>query len=1031
MSIATCFFFSGAAALVYQTAWVRQFAVVFGTSDTAVAAVLSAYMGSLALGCWLAERHLINTPNPLFIYALLEAGIAVGALLVPSLQSATAAVYVGFFGHQPILPAAGSALATYQWIATVAVLAFPVGCMGATWPVIVRHVVQTDASIGPKTGLFYALNTAGAVVGTLSTAYVLLPNLGLQSTIWLAAAINGAVCPIALLLHKRAEVPVHPSDPVQQQPDRPTGRTQLIVLLVALSGSISFFFEVFWTRLLSPTMGGTIAAFATMLAAFLSGLTVGGALAGRLGAQARRAGPGFAAALGGTALFTLASYEILCALSFDQLEPATQTAVALAALFPSAVCIGATFPLAVRAHAQTAREAAHATAQLFTWNTIGAIAGSLLAGFYLLPQLGFATALRWAISLSLVLMLIALWRLCALPALYTRCALLATGLALAIYTPSTPTALLNASAIARPTEGETLFSRVGKAANVLLYASKGSFYLRTNGLPEASVRMANSPPGAHSTRWLMALPLIARPDARSGLVVGWGGGVLLEDLPPTLRSVDVAELEPEVIEANRHIGDARHSNPLDDPRIRIVLNDARGALALSDKRYDLIVSQPSHPWTAGASHLYTSEFVEMAKGHLEPEGVFVQWIGTPFVDLELMRALCATLLEHFSYLRVYQPSRGMFILLASDSSLQLEQHVHNRASQPADWQDYLRSSGIFTPEDLLLTLTLDEVASTEFTHRALPISDNDNALATRPHVRDQDDATDALLKALERYDPILQPNSWIHSQLGPLRLDYIAHRLIQEGDEQRALRLAQSVSEPTLKFLIQGYGLQQQGKPQAALAAFAQSLAHESDNHSARYAGIASQQAARSDSLRSAEDPFDPNTLPTSAQAVLQGQAFARQKDWVRLAKLEQTLATVQATEGWLADAILLRALWRRHLGALVGDQNVLWESIQLIDRLLGRSHKAQLLFLRQDVLAQLGDTQAYIATAWQTHRHVTSLLDRSRSGAFSLPKYESNMLKHQLDNTLSLLRDEPFKPNSTLDLRVALHAVIDSLRLP
>ena len=127
-------------------------------------------------------------------------------------------------------------------------------------------------------------------------------------------------------------------------------------------------------------MGGTIAAFATMLAAFLSGLTVGGALAGRLGAQARRAGPGFAAAPGGTALFTLASYEILCALSFDQLEPATQTAVATAALFPSAVCIGATFPLAVRAHAQTAREAAHATAQLFTWNTIGAIAGSLLAG---------------------------------------------------------------------------------------------------------------------------------------------------------------------------------------------------------------------------------------------------------------------------------------------------------------------------------------------------------------------------------------------------------------------------------------------------------------------------------------------------------------------------------------------------------------------------------------------------------------------------------------------------------------------------
>ena len=540
------------------------------------------------------------------------------------------------------------------------------------------------------------------------------------------------MCPIALLLHKRAEVPVHPSDPVQQQPDRPTGRTQLIVLLVALSGSISFFFEVFWTRLLSPTMGGTIAAFATMLAAFLSGLTVGGALAGRLGAQARRAGPGFAAALAARRCSPWQAMRFSAPSPLISWSPPRKRrwpsgALSLRRLYRRYVSQPCApmprrperLPTPPRSSLRGIRSAPSPAA---CW-----------PGLYLLPQLGFATALRWAISLSLVLMLIALWRLCALPALYTRCALLATGLALAIYTPSTPTALLNASAIARPTEGETLFSRVGKAANVLLYASKGSFYLRTNGLPEASVRMANSPPGAHSTRWLMALPLIARPDARSGLVVGWGGGVLLEDLPPTLRSVDVAELEPEVIEANRHIGDARHSNPLDDPRIRIVLNDARGALALSDKRYDLIVSQPSHPWTAGASHLYTSEFVEMAKGHLEPEGVFVQWIGTPFVDLELMRALCATLLEHFSYLRVYQPSRGMFILLASDSSLQLEQHVHNRASQSADWQDYLRSSGIFTPEDLLLTLTLDEVASTEFTHRALPISDNDNALATRPH----------------------------------------------------------------------------------------------------------------------------------------------------------------------------------------------------------------------------------------------------------------------------------------------------------
>ncbi|MFL2541835.1 MAG: fused MFS/spermidine synthase [Candidatus Latescibacterota bacterium] len=1031
--ISACFFFSGVAALIYQTAWIRQFATVFGTSETAVAAVLSAYMGSLALGCWLAERNLIALPRPLRIYALLEAGIAFGALLLPLLQSGLTALYVGLFGNQPALPEANGLLIAYQWLATFAALVLPVGCMGATWPIIVRYVVRTDASIGPRTGLLYALNTAGAVLGTLATAYLLLSTLGLQQTIWTAAGVNGLVCLIALVVDRRVDNVGAVAPTSKAQPGHPaaTNHKPLIALLIALSGLTAFFYEVFWTRLLSPTMAGTITAFATMLATFLAGLTLGGGIAGRLSSRAQWAAPGFAVAQLGTALLTLLAYEILCAVAIDQLGPAAQAGAAMMAIFPSALCIGATFPLAIRAYAHTAAEAAQATARLFTWNTLGAIAGSLIAGFYLLPRAGFAVALQLALALNIVLMLITVWRLCRMPAIHKWSAFGLACFALALYKPSEPTSILNASAVSGSTEGQTLFSSVGKAANVLLYESKGSFYLRTNGLPEASVRIANSPPSYRSARWLMALPIIARPAARSALVVGWGGGVLLEDIPSTVETVDVVELEPEVIAANRLIADDRHSNPLADPRIRIILNDARSALVLTDERYDIVVSQPSHPWTAGASHLYTSEFIGLAKQHLRPEGVFVQWIGTPFVDLALMRSLCATVLEHFSYLRVYQPTRGTFILLASDAALQLERRVQDRAAQPTAWQDYLRINGIPAPEDLLLTLALDESASAEFIHQAQALSDDDNPLAMRPLVKDREGAFRDLFEALDRYDPVVSAGSWVYTQLDTVRLDYMARRLIQEGYEQRALQLAQFVSNPTHKFLIQGYGLQQQGKLQAAKAAFARALTHESNNHNARYALIISHQTADSTHTANDSNEFGDQLLPTSARAVLQGQGFARRGDWVRLAKLEQQLATTQSIDGWHTDAILLRALWRRHIGELVEDQDVLYEAIGLIDSLLGWSHKAQLLFLRQEILAQLGETRAYIATAWQTHGHVRSLLKLGRDNTFALPTGESNMLQRKLNTTLAMVRSPKFEQNNTIELRRALHSMVDSLRLP
>jgi spermidine synthase len=201
--------------------------------------------------------------------------------------------------------------------------------------------------------------------------------------------------------------------------------------------------------------------------------------------------------------------------------------------------------------------------------------------------------------------------------------------------------------------------------------------------------------------------VLARPDIHSALIVGFGGGNAVAAMPPSVAAIDVIELEPEILEANRAIAALRNRDPLADIRLKLVINDARGALALTDKRYDAILSQPSHPWTAGASHLYTREFLEQAKTHLRPGGVFVQWMGAEFLDPQLFQSLLATLHSVFSEVRLYRTAPTALLLLASDLPLEPERHMERlRAVLNSASLHYARF-GVAEPENLVADLALD------------------------------------------------------------------------------------------------------------------------------------------------------------------------------------------------------------------------------------------------------------------------------------------------------------------------------------
>ncbi len=950
-----CFFLSGFAALLYQTVWTREFAFVFGTSEIAVATVLASYMAGLASGAAVAGRIAARIRRPVLAYAVLEGAIALCALAVPLAIRAALRSYVAIFGGLDAPPSSGGiASITFLLGTSGVILLVPTALMGATLPLLAQHAVRSEREIGSRVGTLYAVNTTGAVAGTLVAAFLLMPLLGLRQTVWCGAAVNGLVFVIAASLGGPSARP--PAPPAAAPPPLARGVHAWILPLMLFSGLASFTYEVLWTRLLGHLLGGSVYAFATMLASFLTGIAIGSAVAARLATTADRAVRGFAWAQLGTAGLSLAAF-----LAMDRLpgvaaslglmgnaSPEAKAVLAATVLLPSALSIGATFPFAVRTLARSEREAGRASARVYTWNTIGAILGALGAGFFVLPWLGYAGSVTAAIALNLTLAAATtvLWnerrRLVAIPAL-------AGAIGLALLQPSDPWTLLRTSPLATtPAGGNVRHFAVGRSATVLLLDEPSGWSLRTNGLPEAAIDRRGTRPGiARTSRWLGTLPVIARPETRSMLIVGLGGGVVLEAVPSSVHTVDVIELEPEVVAANAAVAPERRIDPLADPRVRLHINDARGALLLTGARFDAIVSQPSHPWTAGASHLYTRQFFALARDRLQPGGVFVQWIGSTFVDEELLRTLVATLGDVFPYVRVYRPELLSVLFLASDRPLPVEAGATRAlAATPAD----LARAGVYTPEDVAMALALDENGARRFGHGAPINTDDRNRLATdSPRVLGRS-------LGLAEADRILLPSSPLTAPL-PASVDRLTlvNRLLWDGRTATAKAVAEAAEDPAERETARALVEWQQGQQTRALQRLTHALRIDPAHEPARVLLVTMRrrQFEQGDpSLRALAAP-----LGDPAAAVFDGWQRARSRDWTGLRALEPRLARASPRSVVYLDALRLRAEWRIRLA----DPATAPEAVALADEVLQSGMPLDLV-LRARAVAVTGDAKASLA---------------------------------------------------------------------
>lgn len=740
--VATCFLLSGFAALLYQTVWLRQFAILLGTSEQALAVILASYMGGLAIGSWVASKKLDRIRRPVWAYGVLEAGIAACAIAMPLGLALVGQLQVALFGGADQPPAAGSfGQVAFALASVFALILLPTAMMGATLPLLAKHVIHRDREIGPKIGLLYGINTFGAVAGTLAAAFLLLPNLGLMKTTWVGAAINLMIFALTWFAFRGVTAsPNETETPTETATDSDplTTRYRFVLAFALIAGAVSFCYEIIFTRMLSHLLGGSVYAFATMLAGFLLGIAIGGALASRLAIRRDKSVVWFIYAQGLAGLSAIFAYRSLVTASDLPLSDwggpsatLSQVLVSVLILLPTAICIGATFPLATRILSSGPDDAATSSARVYFFNTLGGIAGAMLTGAMLLPALAYhgATAFAITVNACLAMAMVAVFQ--------TRPVHLIGGIAvliaLAIFGPTEPESILRVSALTgEPMPGEMIFNEVGRSGTVTLFDQEGDVRFQTNGLPEAIVSpLGSSDPFRESAAWLGALPPLIRPEARSMLIVGLGGGVAAAYVPPRIDEIDVFELEPAVVRANEFIARRRDRDPLADPRVKIILNDGRNGLALTSKKYDTIVSQPSHPWTAGASHLYTDEFAATVKDRLTDDGVFLQWMNADFVSPALFRNLAATLLNNFDHVRIYEPVVDNMLFIASDGDIRPEQiDAPELPMNPADAAFY-DQMGVRTPTHLLSMLRIDEPTLRDLVGDADIVTDERNLLAMK------------------------------------------------------------------------------------------------------------------------------------------------------------------------------------------------------------------------------------------------------------------------------------------------------------
>ena len=652
---------SGAAALVYEIVWLQLLQLVIGSSAVSVGVLLGTFMGGMCLGSLLLPRVVSRRRHPLRVYAALELSIAAVAVLLLLVMPLVGRLYTAWAGPGLWGFLVRGALAAVCLIP-------PTLAMGATLPAVARWVESTPEGVS-WLGFFYAGNIAGAVVGSLAAGFYLLRVYDMRVATLAAVGLNLTVAATAWIAassdafgwggdrgRRSADVPPvrHPA----------AARSGPVYLAIGLSGFAALAGEVVWTRLLGLLFGATVYTFSIILAVFLIGLGIGSSLGSAMARSLRRPRLAFGwCQLLAVVAIAWAARTITQSLPFWPVSPSLTSDVrlmfefdvvrALWAVLPAAVLWGASFPLALASLASPGQDSGRLVGRVYAANTIGAVAGALLASLLLIAWIGSQHAQQVMMAVSAAAAALALgsmvdWRA-------ERLSLAPAGVALALACLLIPTV--------RPVPGIVVaYGRyvatvLGQAGDIIYVGEGLNSSVAVSQLPSGrrgyhnagKIQASSAPEDMRLQRMLGHLTTLVPKEAGRVAVIGCGAGVTAGavSISPRVEHETIAEIEPLVPRVVSTYFSTENYHVIGNPKVDVRIDDARHYIMTSREKFDAITSDPLDPWVKGAATLYTQEFFQAARDHLNPGGAVTLFVQLYESTPEAVKSEIATFFSVF------------------------------------------------------------------------------------------------------------------------------------------------------------------------------------------------------------------------------------------------------------------------------------------------------------------------------------------------------------------------------------------------
>lgn len=667
------FTISGFAGLIYESIWSHYLKLLLGHAAYAQTLVLVLFMGGMAIGAWLCARLSNRIRNPLLAYAVVE--LVLGFLAL-GFDPTFRAVFDWVLNSAAPALARPLPIEALKWGVSALMILPACVLLGATFPLISAGVVRlAPREAGNALGWLYFSNSLGAVIGVLSSGFVLIAWIGLPGTLRTAGLCNFLLAVIVYAILQRASVPAEPAATGSTANDSGAAASRILLAVAFLTGTASFFYEIGWIRMLSLVLGSATHSFELMLGAFILGLALGALyIRNRIDgiADPLRLLAWVQVLMGTAALGTLVVYGW----SFDWMGAIVHTvaktetgfiwfnvlsqAICWALMLPVTFFAGMTLPL-ITALLLRQRTGESAIGHVYAANTWGAIAGIVLAVHLAMPMLGLRNVVVVGALIDIGLGLFLFFRA---GGGFNRAEKLALAgmmiLALGIAAFVRFDASRLASGVYRygkaARAGESIMHRDGRTASIDVVRSAGgnTISIMTNGKPDASLNKKSATADDYTMILTGVLPLALRPDAKKIAIVGMGSGrsthVFLG--APDVETVDTIEIEPAMVEGARLFGPLVERT-FTDPRSRIHIEDAKTFFARHQQQYDIIMSEPSNPWVSGVASLFTREYYRQVKTHITPGGVFVQWLQLYEFDDRLVASVLAALESEFADYAIY------------------------------------------------------------------------------------------------------------------------------------------------------------------------------------------------------------------------------------------------------------------------------------------------------------------------------------------------------------------------------------------